>query len=618
MRAKVPTLQARDATAKSTRVEGLVFPDTVIAVRSSSSTACDSDDTNLCQKPTGGNMTVIIACSVIIPVILALIVLYILHRRVVRRQRLEDLKDPHKSMDFGLDENPGQAQVGKRKSIKMGAGDKDTRTRYDRQMSLDMNLSSPYLLPPEVQGSRESMNSLARTLHHNEDPYRPVASYLAGDEKGRMTPSRMTVSSYSKEIGRTSRATTLDSFPGRHSSIAPKCLSSPLDGSMSMSPPPAYKETFPARAEPVIPQIAESPPLQQDPMLPVVKSPPTPAQSGAWKPSPVPKGPTDSAVDVGGYRSSALETSQQRDVEPTVYQAQSPVHMSPPAIKSLPAIPQEMHEDFAQDPEVPQLYPLEAKGEPRGRNMQRLSRLYDHVEPKGLHVPNPNNKRLSVGFRPLPPDDITESEDPEYRANRIRSFYKETMLSQAPDWGPGPVRAFRTAWAAAGLFKVTRHECLQTRFIGLGPLGSPSCRIDRDDSFSLLGSIDFAPPETFAERASGRSQSPAGERRPYKLNLPIASPLVTAFEELPALPSPHVLRESSTFTALEFAPPRKFTESDSRSETGSIRSNRSGISAGKLGAIRSGAGRVSRLPGDSVFTQASLAAQLKPQWGIRP
>lgn len=64
MRAKVPTLQARDATAKSTRVEGLVFPDTVIAVRSSSSTACDSDDTNLCQKPTGGNMTVIIACSV--------------------------------------------------------------------------------------------------------------------------------------------------------------------------------------------------------------------------------------------------------------------------------------------------------------------------------------------------------------------------------------------------------------------------------------------------------------------------------------------------------------------------------------------------------------------------
>lgn len=588
-----------------------------------------------------------------IPVILALIVLYILHRRVVRRQRLEDLKDPHKSMDFGLDENPGQAQVGKRKSIKMGAGDKDTRTRYDRQMSLDMNLSSPYLLPPEVQGSRESMNSLARTLHHNEDPYRPVASYLAGDEKGRMTPSRMTVSSYSKEIGRTSRATTLDSFPGRHSSIAPKCLSSPLDGSMSMSPPPAYKETFPARAEPVIPQIAESPPLQQDPMLPVVKSPPTPAQSGAWKPSPVPKGPTDSAVDVGGYRSSALETSQQRDVEPTVYQAQSPVHMSPPAIKSLPAspqpspkqdasfpqltkmiveVPQEMHEDFAQDPEVPQLYPLEAKGEPRGRNMQRLSRLYDHVEPKGLHVPNPNNKRLSVGFRPLPPDDITESEDPEYRANRIRSFYKEyfednshnqpmpPLPSHVQNSGPAyyedydagylgeatyfdpETNAFVTPYAqpiarramtpppsgqcfprhrtgargpygpsglhgprpdssrsqgmsvsrpgssASGLW--ARPRAASTASAGrIGPprkvLRSPAALTTlpnpsklKDDSFSLLGSIDFAPPETFAERASGRSQSPAGERRPYKLNLPIASPLVTAFEELPALPSP--------------------------------------------------------------------------------
>lgn len=54
------------------------------------------------------------------------------------------------------------------------------------------------------------------------------------------------------------------------------------------------------------------------------------------------------------------------------------------------------------------------------------------------------------------------------------------------------------------------------------------------------------------------------------------------------------------------------------SDAGSIRSNRSGISAAQLGAIRNGAGRVSRLPGDTVFTAASTQGTLKPQWNIRP
>jgi hypothetical protein len=79
-----------------------------------------------------------------------------------------------------------------------------------------------------------------------------------------------------------------------------------------------------------------------------------------------------------------------------------------------------------------------------------------------------------------------------------------------------------------------------------------------------------------------------------------------------------LLRKSSTFTNLDFAPPKKFQDSDTMSDAGSIRSNRSGISAAQLTAIRGGAGRVSRLPGDTVFTQAALADELKPKWGLRP
>ncbi len=53
------------------------------------------------------------------------------------------------------------------------------------------------------------------------------------------------------------------------------------------------------------------------------------------------------------------------------------------------------------------------------------------------------------------------------------------------------------------------------------------------------------------------------------------------------------------------------------SETGSVRSMHSGISGAGLNALRAGAGRVSRLPGDTVFTQTALNTTLKPNWGMR-
>lgn len=80
----------------------------------------------------------------------------------------------------------------------------------------------------------------------------------------------------------------------------------------------------------------------------------------------------------------------------------------------------------------------------------------------------------------------------------------------------------------------------------------------------------------------------------------------------------HMLRKSGTFTALDFAPPKKFRDPDTMSDAGSIRSNNSGISQRQLGAIRNGAYRVSRIPQDMVFTKDDLATTLKPQWGIRP
>lgn len=84
------------------------------------------------------------------------------------------------------------------------------------------------------------------------------------------------------------------------------------------------------------------------------------------------------------------------------------------------------------------------------------------------------------------------------------------------------------------------------------------------------------------------------------------------------LDNSHLLRKSGTFTSLDFAPPPRFRNQEgSGSDAGSIRSNRSGISAMQSHAIRAGAYRVSRLPQQMVGTKDDLATALRPTWELR-
>lgn len=282
-----------------------------------------------------------------------------------------------------------------------------------------------------------------------------------------------------------------------------------------------------------------------------------------------------------------------------------------------------------------------------GRGRTRHSRMdldmmqQQQQSEQGLGVPQQDNKRLSIGFRPLPPEETFESEDPEYRANRIRSFYKEYFddskeaappmpnvpaeyyggaqyyedydegyLGEAayydPDTnafvmpyaqpvqrramtpppggrrgppgprprgppgpgrrgppcgphgslggmslpgGPGRPRA-GSAWgsrapsslgprpdssASARAGRATPRKNLPPPS-ALSTLPTPSKL--KDDSFAIFNAADFAPPDTFADRARGRSQSPLGERRAYSPKVPSASPLVSTYDELGAMPSP--------------------------------------------------------------------------------
>jgi len=90
--------------------------------------------------------------------------------------------------------------------------------------------------------------------------------------------------------------------------------------------------------------------------------------------------------------------------------------------------------------------------------------------------------------------------------------------------------------------------------------------------------------------------------------------LASSYTDLPDLPSPHHLRKSSTFTSLDFAPPRRIAQSEVSSDAGSIRSART---APTRAAAHRGAGRSSRLADDLVPTKAEMISQLRPQWNQR-
>ncbi|KAI5863429.1 hypothetical protein GGS23DRAFT_566968 [Durotheca rogersii] len=638
---------------------------------------------NLDEKPVGGSMTIPIVLGVCIPLGVAFCVLMYLHYRTTVRQKKEDETDKYKSMDFGLEGASLPGKGTKRRSAFFGK--EKEASHHKMQLSMDMNLSSPYLLPPNLQNSRESLNSLAKSLHQNEDPYRPVTSYISGD-----SPSRQ---SLPKGAERDSAISKGRPGPGGD---APQ---------NQRSIPPGPLSPIPAAAQP--PQIRE--PVQDVPdsaknefrfvndastvpRVPQIQEPPTAASRAASRAVP-------------NSRSLTNEFNVARPLSDADSRASSPrtsnaPNVPPPRKDSLPAGSgfAEDYQDYTAHFQIDE--PDNAPANNGGRQAQRES----HVA--GLGVPGQDNRRLSVGFRPLPPDDFLESEDPEFRANRIRSFYKEYFEETKVDHGkppplPAPQQAtYYDEYGETAFFDpetnafvmpyaqpVTRRAMTPPPSSrrpmpgpgpngprGHGPHGSmnmpggprarpragsaasgarwaaPSPRPSssasnprmlnnakprkpmpppaalstlptpsklRDDSFSILNAIDFAPPPTMKDHVAGRSQSPMGERKPYVLNAPIHSPLVSAFDDTPALPSPHLLRKSGTYTALDFAPPRRFKDAEAMSESGSVVSVRSGISSTNLSAIRGGAGRVSRLPGDTVFTQSAAGATLKPSWAMR-
>lgn len=618
------------------------------------------------------------------------IVMFFLHRRHQRKQREEDKTDKYKSLDFGVEPKMGGASKAPEMSIK--DIEKELQASHGRGISLEHG--SPYILPVGLHGSRESFHSLSRSAHDPHDPYNPV-NFMNDNQSMR---------SASHGYGRDNGSVYTSSSGGTEKHRGNDGLGL-LKNAQKMSHSPAMRA-------PLSPDDTKSPELQYPDPTAVPLSPLNPRFDERITP---PHAPPAASLDP---RTTAQGSKPQSSGVPTIalpelaatdrQVSKSPVQTSnpyfPPArIQSQQAI---LHEPanttsiistssygdaFQVTPPSPR-QSIGAIAEGKGPLSPAPLRPQHGGQPtNGLAVDDfgGNTNRLSMSLRPMPPPSDDPEENPEQRANRIRSFYKEYFDDSKPEPAGGHVytdyaedygseyldgavfdpqskafvvarpnapfaepvtrRAMTPPPRAPPRFRsntATRGPHMSGGSMASGPppprnmssmsgrLAAPAPRrpvpppaalsslptpAKLTENSMVFDANDFAPPVSFRDRQNGmRPDSPLGSPRPFSPSVRPHTPLVGSYDDLAVMPSPHLLRKSGTFTALDFAPPPRFRNdgSSNMSDAGSIRSNRSGISATGRFAVRSGANRVSRIPKEMVTTREDVMSQLRPQMSL--
>lgn len=541
----------------------------------------------------------------------AAILFLILQRRHVRKTREEDANDPTTSMDFGLGHVPGgMSAKGKKGPNNINTTDmREKGIGHQRQVSLDV--TSPYLLPPELHSSRESLHSLSR-IHANEDPYRPVSSYLPNDASSIRSYSRPGRDGSSIYTGHTTSSGTPSRF--RDTSKA-ELLSNavPMARSPTTFIPPPRQNSLPQSKVAVSPVDSLSNPLPTPPPPYPVEPPqvhlPEPVTQAGIQNKGLPTSPRPNglspvgmpAVDSNSSTSndhSALRQSNnylgplidqqdpsQTPTPPLSRPTESMARKSPPPLaKSLPANPRPVRKESIPAVEAPSQTFMDDESDygdglndplpPPIRINTELVQGQRHsldVRPEqfpqtGLGSPGFDPRRISMGVRPLPPNEITENEDPEIRANRIRSFYKEYF----DDSKPGPQAQYYEDYDQNYLGDAAYYDPETNNFVMpyaqpvtrramtppprgprfLGPPRGMHGSVGAISTGGIPGRGMHPPGPRAYSSVSGRIPPP-GPRRP--LPPPAA---------LSSLPTPAKLRDDSfaLMNATDFAPPQSYRE----------------------------------------------------------
>ncbi|KAJ5081435.1 hypothetical protein NUU61_009699 [Penicillium alfredii] len=642
----------------------------------STSTCNDGDN---CEKSTSEMTTTVlpVVLGACVPICCAIVVLFLLHRRHVKRLVREDADDKHRSLDFGLDEVEPK---GKKQKLHPPM---PQTAEHNHTKGLSLDIGQPYLMPPGIHGSTDSLHSLSRSMTGEDDKYRPATIFSQDTGSVRSFPRapRDDASSLAGSTTRFGHAEEPNSGLLRNAQR------------MSRSSPPLYNTPDEANGH------ANSP---QDRLAPFPGFSATPTDRGELMTAGGPMA-NDQSRDTRPQEPQSNHTGFQFELDDTHNSNPHQDQLNFPLPESAPSRESEHAQSSVQLPRISlpssdatSDYEDERKSDPsipavnvNGPYASQHDAIPSHPplpdlpeEPQNLDLAYDNRRdtrRLTLGLRPLPPED--PSDNPEQRANRIRSFYKEYFdesktgreTTYYEDFGPefyedggfvyDPVTGEYYDAALApfaepmGRRAMTPPPRAPPRFQGGGrhmatssagfngfapgprafssasgrlpgargprkpmpppaPLQTlPTPHMLKDDS--IMTALDFAPGKNFRDQRAGRPETPIGEVRPYSPAVRAHTPLASPFDELSVIPSAHALRKSGTYTNLDFAPPPRFKNNDAGSDAGSIRSNRTGISNTHMNNIRMGNYRVSRLPSDMVGTKQDLMSTLRPNWDMR-
>ena len=546
-------------------------------------------------------------CSV--PIVCAIVVLFLLHRRHVKKLQREDDNDKHKSLDFGMD--MVEPTRGNKGTPPMD-NEKGFRNQHMKGMSLEAH---PYLVPPNMNSSRDSLNTLSNSFR-DDGKYRMAASFMQSEN--------MSIRSHS----RGPREDGLSRF-GSREEMDQGLLSNAQRMSRSSPPlhyPPPRNPQSPVEHGQEYSQLhldlprsstpGLAPGFSNDPRASEISGAGTDLSDfrndnghlagmvgrgslshGASEPEPVYEAPNEHT------------NGQANDIPnfplPDSHVPRDPAHMQTSTIQtpriSLPE--SDAASDYTDDRRsaamVPEVNVFGAEDLHQSAGPSEMPPDFgDASHEQNLEVdPRRNTRRMTMGLRPLPPDD--PADNPEQRANRIRSFYKEyfeenppgresiyyaedypaefyeqamyedfynpvpqpyaepvgrramTPPPRAPPRFPGgPHHMPVGSTGGYGAFSPAGPRAFSSashRLPGAGPRKQtplpeplqelPTPHMLKNDT-ALMGAMNFAPGKNFKDQQEGRAGSPMGGLRPFTPMAPAPSPLVTSFDELTPMPSP--------------------------------------------------------------------------------
>ncbi|EKV19824.1 ankyrin repeat protein nuc-2 [Penicillium digitatum] len=476
-----------------------------------------------------------------IPIFCALIILVVLHRRQVKKLVREDAMDKHKSLDFGLDTvGPATRRKGAKGMPPM------SEHNHTKGLSLDVG---PYLLPPGLQHSTDSL----RSMSIDDGKYRPATASIRSNSRnskyGGTDDGNSGLLQNAQRIPRSS--------PPLCSPIEPRARS-PLN----------QHDDYIGQ----VPEVTHPPAVHQPGMA--IGSPNT---NRIPSPEPLPHVDSSSGLNFRLDDTDDNTHNNQHEERPNfpLPEPSQPrdSNLDQAPASQLPRISLPVSivttSDYGDDRKSQQILPAVNIYGTEGAQ-QRDAPAHDNKHPalreesKNLDAAYDNRRdtrRMTLGLRPLPPED--PSDNPEQRANRIRSFYKEYFDenktgSQEPtyheDFGPESREGGRNS--AGFIYDPTTGDYFDARH-GVAPFAEPITRramtppprapprfqgAARHMATNSAGNNGLPGARAFSP-ASGHMPGPRGPKKP----IPRPPPLQI-------LPTPHMLTDDSLMSAMEFAP----------------------------------------------------------------